>query len=135
MIVDIEKSKSVLFYLQISEDEMAEMPSCNLAESVHNKWLQQSGKKGNDFFVATVDDMVRAFMQVVAYYQFLKGEQTGSGPDKNELRLRAPCRLHNALETLRRFMMHLATCLALINSAAVSLIFKAKRFCVLEKDC
>jgi hypothetical protein len=48
-------------------EEMAEMPSCNLAESVHNKWLQQSGKGGNDLFVAAEDDMTRAFMQVSHY--------------------------------------------------------------------
>ena len=72
----------------MTKEELAEMPSCNLAESVHNKWLQQSGKKGNDLFVAAVDDLVRAFMQVVAYFQFLKGERAGAGPGKEELRLR-----------------------------------------------
>ena len=78
------------FSLQsLSDSELAEMPSCNLAETVHNKWLQQSGKRGNDLYVATVDDMVRAFMQVVAYYGFLKGEKGGTGPGKEELKLRA----------------------------------------------
>ena len=52
----------------MTKEELAEMPSYNLAEFVHNKWLQQSGKKGNDLFVAAVDDLVRAFMQVVAYF-------------------------------------------------------------------
>ena len=61
------------------------MPSCNLAETVHNKWLQQSRNRGNDLYVATVDDLVRAFMQMVRYYQFLKGEHAGSGPGKEEL--------------------------------------------------
>ena len=65
------------------------MPSCNLAETVHNKWLQQSGKRGSDLYTAAVDDYVRAFMQVVAYYQYLKGEGGGTGPGKEELRLRA----------------------------------------------
>lgn len=64
------------------------MPSCNLAETVHNKWKQQSGKRGDDLYVATVDDYVRAFLQVVAYYQYLKGSAGGSGPDKEELKLR-----------------------------------------------
>ena len=64
------------------------MPSCNLAETVHNKWLQQSGKRGNDLYVATVDDYVRAFMQMVAYYQYLNGERPGTGPRKEELLLR-----------------------------------------------
>ena len=73
----------------MSPEELAEMPSCNLAESVHNKWLQQSGKRGNDLFVAAVDDMVRAFTQISAYYQFLNGEKAGTGPGKEELRLRS----------------------------------------------
>ena len=61
------------------------MPSWNLAETVHNKWLQQSGNRGNDLYVAIVDDLVRAFMQMVRYYQFLKGHHVGSGPGKEEL--------------------------------------------------
>ena len=64
------------------------MPSCNLAETVHNKWLQSSGNEGNDLYTATVDDYIRAFMQVVAYYQFLKGDVGGTGPSKEELKLR-----------------------------------------------
>ena len=50
--------------------------------------MQQSGKRGNDLYVATVDDYVRAFMQMVRYYQFLKGENAGTGPGKEELLLR-----------------------------------------------
>jgi hypothetical protein len=72
----------------LTKEELAEMPSCNLAETVHNKWLQQSGKRGNDLYVATVDDYVRAFMQVVSYYQYLKGDRPGTGPGKEELKLR-----------------------------------------------
>ena len=73
---------------RLSEAELAEMPSCNLAETIHNKWLQQSGNRGNDLYVATVDDLVRAFMQMVRYYQFLKGHHAGSGSGKEELLLR-----------------------------------------------
>jgi hypothetical protein len=50
------------------------MPFCNLVEIVHNKWLQQFGNQGNDFYVAIVDDFVKALMQVVRYYQYLKDE-------------------------------------------------------------
>jgi hypothetical protein len=63
------------------------MPSCNLAETVHNKWLQQSGNRGNDLYVATVDDFVRALMQVSRYYQYLKDELAGTEPEKEELML------------------------------------------------
>lgn len=73
------------------------MPSCNLVESIHNKWKQQSSDRGSDLFVATVDDFVRAFMQCVAYYQFLKGERPGTGPSKEELKLR--CAQRSAART------------------------------------
>ena len=75
-------------FQDLTEDELAEMPSCNLAESIHNKWKQQSGDRGSDLFVATVDDFVRSFMQSVAYYQYLKGDRAGTGPTKEELKLR-----------------------------------------------
>jgi hypothetical protein len=65
------------------------MPSCNLAESMHHKWNQQSGNRGSDLYITTVDDFIRALMQVVRYYQYLKGDQAGTGPGKEELQLRA----------------------------------------------
>ena len=63
------------------------MRCCNLAESIHNKWKQQSGDRGSDLFVATVDDFVRSFMQSIAYYQYLKGDRAGTGPSKEQLKL------------------------------------------------
>jgi hypothetical protein len=69
------------------------MPSCNLVETVHNKWLQQSSNRGNDLYVTTLDDFVRALMQVSRYYQFLKDELAGTGPGKEELILRIAQRL------------------------------------------
>jgi hypothetical protein len=79
-----------LSHLQdLTESELAEMPSCNLAESMHHKWNQQSGNWGNDLYIATVDDFIRALMQVVRYYQYLKGDRAGTGPGKEELQLRA----------------------------------------------
>jgi hypothetical protein len=44
------------------QSELAEMPSCNLVEIVYKKWLQQSGNRGNDLYVATADDFVKALM-------------------------------------------------------------------------
>jgi hypothetical protein len=73
--------------------ELAEMPSCNLATTVHNKWLQQSSNRRNDLYVATMDDFVRALIQVLRYYQYLKGELIGTGPGKEELMLRVAQRL------------------------------------------
>ena len=64
------------------------MPSYNLVESVHNKWLQASKNKGGDLYIAVVDDYIHTFLQVVAYYEFLKGGTGGIGPSKEELKLR-----------------------------------------------
>jgi hypothetical protein len=38
--------------------------------------------------VATVDDYIRTFLQVVAYHQFLNGSVEGDGLNKEELKLR-----------------------------------------------
>jgi hypothetical protein len=73
--------------------EFTQMPNCNLAESIHNKWLQTFGNKGGNLYVATVDDYIRAVLQVVAYHQFLNGGVGGDGPSKDKLKLRcAQCR-------------------------------------------
>ena len=71
-----------MYSQKFSEEELAEMPSCNLAETVHNKKLEASGNNGGDLYVATVDDFVRGFLQVVNYYQFLKGDVGGTCPAK-----------------------------------------------------
>ena len=83
-----------------------DLPSCNLSETVHNKWLQMSGKRGNNLFDATCDDSIRAWMQMTNYRAYLKGYASGSGPSKGELRLRAarrsrdPKKIAEALNTL-----------------------------------
>jgi hypothetical protein len=64
------------------------MPLCNLTETIHNKWLPASRNNGGDLYVAIVDDFVRGFLQVVNYYQFLKGDIGGTCPTKKELKLR-----------------------------------------------
>ena len=89
------------------------MPLCNLAKIVHKKWLQQSGNHGNDLYIAIVDNLVRAFMQMVRYYQFLKGDHAGTGPGKDELLLRVaqrsaqhtgnPKALADAISNIRGF--------------------------------
>jgi hypothetical protein len=70
-------------------EEMANMPSCNLSETVHNKWLQQSGNRGNDLFAATCDDKIRVVMQMTNYRAYLKGKLSGTGPLRQELKLKA----------------------------------------------
>ena len=85
-----------------------DLPSCNLSKIVHNKWLQMSGKQGNNLFDATCDDSIRAWMQMTNYWAYLKGYASGSGPSKGELRLRSarrsgdPKKIAEALNTLPR---------------------------------
>ena len=83
-----------------------DLPLCNLSETVHNKWLQMSGKRGNNLYDATYDDSIRAWMQMTNYRAYLKGYASGSRPSKGELRLRAarrsgdPKKIAEALNTL-----------------------------------
>jgi hypothetical protein len=67
---------------------MADMPSCNLSETAHNKWLQQSGNRGNDLFAATCNDKIRAVIQMTNYRAYLKGKASGTGPSKQKLKLK-----------------------------------------------
>jgi hypothetical protein len=67
---------------------MINMPSCNLSKTVHKKWLQQSGNCGNDLFSATYNNKIRAVMQMTNYKAYLKGKSFGSGPSRQELKLK-----------------------------------------------
>jgi hypothetical protein len=71
-----------LLFQGLSLEEMADIPSCNLSETIHNKWLQQSGNRGNDLFAATCDDKIRAVMQMTNYRAYLKGKASRTGPSK-----------------------------------------------------
>jgi hypothetical protein len=95
-----------LLFQGLSLEEMADMPSCNLSETTHNKWLQQSGNRGNDFFAATCDDKIRAVIQMTNYRAYLKGQASGTGLSKQELKLRATRRSGDPMkieETLSQF--------------------------------
>ena len=67
---------------------MADIPTCNLSETIHNKWLQASGKRGADLYVATCDDWIRAFMQMTNYRVYLNGGLSGYGPSRHDLKLK-----------------------------------------------
>lgn len=69
------------------------MPSCNLAETVHNKQLRQFENQGIDLYIATIDDFVIAFIQIVRYYQYLKDDGGRMGLGKKELWLQIAQRL------------------------------------------
>jgi hypothetical protein len=47
-----------LLFQGLSLEEMADMPSCNLSETAHNKWLQQSGNRSNDLFATTCNNKI-----------------------------------------------------------------------------
>ena len=55
-------------------DELVEMPTCNLAKMVHNKWLQEFGNKMTCMYKARVDNLICAFMHIVNYKLWLKGD-------------------------------------------------------------
>jgi hypothetical protein len=71
-----------LLFQGLSLEEMADMSSCNLSETALNKWLQQSGNRGNDLFAATCDDKIRAIMQMTNYRAYLKGKVSWTGLSK-----------------------------------------------------
>ena len=85
---------------------MANMLSCNLSETAHNKWLQQSGNQGNDLFAATCNDKIWVVMQMTNYKAYLKDKASRTGPSKQELKLRAarysgdPKKIEKALNQL-----------------------------------
>lgn len=62
--------------------EFLQIPNCNIAESIYNKWLQAFGHKVGNLYVAVVDDSIQAFFQVVAYQQFIKNGVGGDNPSK-----------------------------------------------------
>ena len=76
-------------------EEEAAVPTCNLSETIHNKWLQASGNKMVDLYSATVDDYSRIALQSTAYFNFLKGGRSGTGPNTSVLRLRVAARIAN----------------------------------------
>ena len=76
-------------------EEQAAVPTCNLSEIVHNKWLQASRNKMVELYSATVDDYSRAVLQSIAYFNFLKGGRFGTSPSTSVLRLRVAARIAN----------------------------------------
>jgi hypothetical protein len=76
----------------LSLDEDAAVPTCNLSETVHNTWKQASDSISSDLYNATLDDYCRAALQSTAYHNYLKGGGGGTGPDRSVLRLRSASR-------------------------------------------
>ena len=68
-------------------EEEAVIPTCNLSKTVHNKWLQASGRKMIDVYHATVDDFACAALQSLFYFNYLRGGPVGTSPSKSKLQL------------------------------------------------
>jgi PHP family Zn ribbon phosphoesterase len=67
-------------------DERAEMPTCNLTGTMHNKWLQQFGNKMTCLYEATLDDLIHAFMHITNYISWLRGGSITKGPNLTSLK-------------------------------------------------
>lgn len=82
------------------------MLSCNLLETVHNKWLQMFGNQGNHLFDAMCDDSICAWMQMTNYHACFEGHASESSLSNGELKLRVarqsrdPKKIAEALNTL-----------------------------------
>lgn len=74
--------------MTITIDERTKRPTCNLAKMVDNKQLQQSGNKMNWLYIATMDDLIRAFMQIVNYRAWLKGGSTRKDTNSTSIKLK-----------------------------------------------
>ena len=85
----------------LSFEEEAAVPTCNLSETMHNKWLQASGNKMVDLYSATVDDYNRAALQSSGYFNFLKDGRSGTGPSTSVLKLRLASRMSNPSKIAR----------------------------------
>jgi nucleoid DNA-binding protein len=59
-------------------DKDANMLTCNLFETIHNIWLQQSNKKCKDLFDAIVDDLIKALEQQTWCKFHLMGKLKGT---------------------------------------------------------
>lgn len=73
-------------------EEIAEVPTCNLAETIHSTMKRASGNKMTCPYEATIHDMIRAFMQITNYRAWLKGGKGGTGPSSTALKLKAAMR-------------------------------------------
>jgi hypothetical protein len=66
-------------------EEKVDMLTCNLSETIHNIWMQQSGNGGICLFNATFDNYVRTFRWSSMYHAFLQGGAFGTNPDELHL--------------------------------------------------
>ena len=92
---------SWFLFQALTFEEEAAIPTCNLSETVNNKWLQASGNKMIDVYHAIVDDFARATLQSLFYFNYLCGGPSGTGPIKFELELRLASRKGNSKRIMK----------------------------------
>jgi hypothetical protein len=76
-----------IFLQKISSEELVNMPTCNPLKTMHNVWLQQSGKRRACLYGVTSDDYVRTFKNLTLNSHFKQGGQLDQGFHKSELLL------------------------------------------------
>lgn len=76
---------SLPFVVEVSLEEKANMPTCNLFEIIHNIWLQQQWKRGKCLYIATYNNYLWAFRHSYLYWTYLHGGLSRKGLDRNEL--------------------------------------------------
>ena len=84
-------------------DERAEMSTCNLTETIHNMWLQQSCNKMTYLNDAMVDDLICMFMQIANCRFWLKGGSTNKGPNLVSLKLKATTKCEDLTDVVKSY--------------------------------
>ena len=59
-------------FQDLTAEQIADTPSCNLGGTVHSNWLRMSHSRGTCLYAATIDDMMRSVKQSVEYETYLK---------------------------------------------------------------
>lgn len=72
-------------------EEMADVPSCNLTQTLHKKWIQHLNDRGDNVYIAAIDNFIIAFVQVTNYLAYLKGHAIRMGDLKIKMRLEVSC--------------------------------------------
>ena len=103
-----------IFLEALTFEEEATVPTCNLSETMYNKWQQASGGKILDLYQATLDDYARAALQLLFYFNYLRGGPSGTGPSRSELQLRLAVQNGNSRRVVK--LMEEVTTVAGVNT-------------------
>ena len=74
------------FQVVLSEEDQAQTPRTNLAESMHGSWLAGEGYKEKiSLYDACISDMANALLQSAKQYAYQMGKHKGEGPSLSRL--------------------------------------------------